>query len=270
MIVRNMNTGITGLIAGSIVMLAASCSGSSGLENTPAPADLETVIGEAITMEQPQSLEKTGSGWQDWGTAGDMIDWYSVWLGLHQSVGYGNNKLDETKWVAKSSGVYSFEQGEQDYINFPASGTGSSYVQFGLKDIPFGMVIREISFETDFNSSENPSAGYYVGYSNYESGAYQWYGPFYEGHVEVHNLFTDNVNDQQRGYFIIAVSGNSYFTDVSDVEVEIGNPVEIAVPELREAIPNEWVIDEHGRVDWDLLYRRPEIEPFVLALQLIL
>lgn len=259
-------TGFAGIIAGSIMILAASCSGGNGMAEVPSPQDSAPVIGEALTMEGAPSLEKISSGWQQWG------DFELGWLDLHQSVHDGSNELDETRIFAKSEGVYNFEDGGKDYINFPAAGVGMHYAVFGLKDIPVGSIIRGIRFTTDFNSSESDDAEYYVAYSNYETGVFQWYGPYAEGDIELYNLFTNNVSVGQKAYFTIAVTGNNYYSDVTDVEVSIGKPLKVDLPLLyeRQPIPNDWVLNEYGKVDWDLLWKRPEFQEIMIIVRPIL
>ena len=263
-----IRNGIAGIVISGIAIMAASCSGGNVMENTAPAVDQQGVIDEAITMESPQSLDKLTSGWEEWIGDGILIDWYTTWLNKHQSVDYGLNELDETKLVGKGEGVYNFEDGGKDYINFPAAGSGMKYATFGLKDVPEGAIIRGISFETDFNSSESPDAAYYVAYSNYDSGSMQWYGPFPEGHVDLYNFFTNTINDNNRGYFTIAVSGNNYYSDITDVVVNINDPINFKIPELVEfqPIPNWWLLGEDGRIDWNILFEKPEVEKLGIRL----
>ncbi len=266
-----IRNSIAGIVISGMAIMATSCGGGSVMDTSntgDSAADQQALIEQMITSDEMSSLEKTSSEWQKWDGIGDMIDWFSVWLGLHQSVGYGVNDLDETKLVAKSAGVYNFEDDGKDYINFPAAFGGMSYVTFGLKDIPEGAIIKHIGFETDFNSSEADNAAYYVAYSNYEDVNYQWYGPFPEGHVDLYNFFTDTVNDNDRAYFTIAVNGNIHWSDVTDVEVTIGDPIDFKIPEIIEKnpIPNWWLLGDDGRIDWNILFERPEVEKLGIRL----
>ncbi|MEZ5337222.1 MAG: hypothetical protein R3F46_03070 [bacterium] len=256
---------IAGIIIISAAVMAASCSGGTGIDTAnpgTETVDQAAIIEQAITSEEMPSLDKMSSGWEQWTGSDILIDWYTVWLNKHQSVDYGLNELDETKLIAKAEGVYNFEDDGKDYLNFPAAGGGLKYAVFGLKDVPEGAIMRGIRFTTDFNSSESPNAEYYVCYSNYENGVYQWYGPFAEGEYEVYNLYTDNINEYNRGYFTIAVTGNNYFSDVTDVEVIIGDPVRIDLPLLYEfqPIPNWWIKNDLGYVDWSKLFELPDVQ----------
>jgi hypothetical protein len=256
------NNSVISILLAGITVLSASCGGGNVMENTSPALDQQALIEQAITSDAPQSLGKTSSGWEQWGGIGDLIDWYVVWLGLHQSVGYGVNELDETKLIGKSSGVYNFEDGGKDYINFPAADGGLNYVEIGLKDIPEGAIIRGISFKTDFNSSESPDAGYYVAYSNYETASFQWYGPFPEGEVNLYNFFTDTVNENNRAYFTIALVDNNHWSDITDIKVHIDDPIDFKIPDLieKQPIPNWWLLGEDGRIDWDILFEKPDFQ----------
>ena len=254
---------VIGILLAGITVLSASCGGGSVMETSSPAPDQQALIEQMITSDTPQSLDKLTSDWQQW--TGDLV---LTWFDKHQSVGYGVNELDETKLVAKSTGVYNFEDNGKDYLNFPAAGAGMAYATIGLKDIPEGAIIKGISFETDFNSSESPDAGYYVAYSNYDAGSMQWYGPFPEGHVDLYNFFTDTVNDNNRAYFTIAISGNNHWSDVTDIEVLIGDPIDFKIPELIEfqPIPNWWLLGEDGRIDWDILFEKPEVQKLGIRL----
>lgn len=263
---------IAGIIISGAAIMAASCSGGAGMD-TANPGNTEVdqaaIIEQAITTDEMPSLEKLSSGWEQWTGSDILIDWYTVWLNKHQSVGYGVNDLDETKLITKSEGVYNFEDDGKDYLNFPATGGGLNYAVFGVKDVPQGAIMKGIRFTTDFNSSESPNAEYYVRYSNYESGVYQWYGPFAEGEYEVYNFYTNNINEYQRGYFTIAITGNNYYSDVTDVEVIIGDPIDFKIPDLVEhqPIPNWWLMDDTGFVDWGKLFELPAVQQLKIAPQ---
>lgn len=253
-----------GIVISGMAIMAASCGGSNVMDGTQPEqqVDEQAIIEQAITTDEMPSLEKMSSGWEQWNGSDILIDWYTVWLNKHHSVDYGVNQMDETKLIAKSEGVYNFEDDGKDYLNFPATGGGMNYAVFGVKDVPDGAIMRGIRFKTDFNSSESENAEYYVCYSNYEQGVYQWYGPFAEGEYEVYNLYTNNINEYGRGYFTIAITGNNYYSDVTDVEVIIGDPIDFKIPDLIEhqPIPNWWLLDDLGFVDWNRLFELPELQ----------
>ena len=259
-----IRNGIAGIVISGIAIMAAGCSSGTSLDEAPISGDSTVVIEDVTGTDGMPSLAKVSSDWQQW--SGDLV---LKWLDKHQSVGYGLNELDETIIYAKSDGVYNFENGGKDYINFPST-NNFSYAVFGLKDIPVGAIIRGIHFTTDFNSSESPVAEYYVSFSNYETGNFQWYGPYHEGDIELYNLFTNTVNVGQKAYFTIALMDNLHWSDVTDVEVVIGDPVVIDLPILyeRNPIPNWWLLDEDGFVDWDRFFELPAVQDLKIMPQM--
>jgi hypothetical protein len=267
--IGKIHNSAIGILLGCIIVLGASCGTVSNLPGpqTDVQQDQPAVIGEAVSMQASFDLEKISSGWEDWlpedEDPGDFIDPYTSWLNHHSNVQQGYNTLDLTKNLSKSAGASSFNYGEHDYIGFEPAGNGLQFVEFGIKNVPFGQIIRSIKVDGYMPQHESEGAGFFVAYGNYETGGFQWYGPFArDAQIEVYNLWTDNVNDQNRGYIIIAVSGTEQSSSISGVEVGIMEPNLEVIPEGAEhkAIPNSWLLNEQGHTDWDLLWKRPDFE----------
>lgn len=232
--IGKIDNAAIGILLSFVIVFSASCGTTSPVTQPDELQEQTGVIGEAVSMEAAFDLEKISSGWTDDAPDG-ILDPYTNWLNHHNNVQQGYNTLDLTNYLSKSAGASSFNYGEHDYIGFEPAGNGMQFVEFGIKNVPFGQIIRSIRVDGYMPQHESASAGFYVAYGNYETGGFQWYGPFARDvEIEVDNMETDNVNVQGRGYIMIAVSGTQLSSSISRVELGIMEPNLEVISEAKE------------------------------------
>ena len=208
------------LLAG-VTSLTCSCGSAASLNPGQLGTNSSTLLNSdqsLLTMEEPDRLT-LGLG------DADYITWFSNWLSRHLSVEHGENYFDMKSFISGSSGVYSYAIiGPKSRISLPpAPADGMSHVRLGVRNVPTGEIMRRIKATLHVDARDAASAEFFLAYSNYDTGRFQWSGPYSAADgINITNWWTDNVNDNNRGYLVFGVRGNQYPAELWSASVNIG------------------------------------------------
>ena len=186
-----------------------SCEGGNSLPL--AQTQNEGVIGEAYSFVLPDAENRDAS-----------------WLESHQEMQSGNNLLEPQKYIQSSFDVTVTDFLGTDVLEFPTTGEDCSYVMYGLSGINQYQEIHGLGMNT---LTLDEGRVFHVAVSDYESGRFEWFGPYTDDEEIVLDLkHRRNVNQDGRAYVVIALSGSEDQAIVGSISVEVdylpGSPVD--------------------------------------------
>ncbi|MCB1217801.1 hypothetical protein KDL44_10425 [bacterium] len=201
--------GISLLPALAALALLGSCAAGPGLDDTagqqlqPGPA--------ALQLELPDTAGRPASA-----------------LGGMQAVLNGHNLLQPEQYLQSSFDVGVVNYLGTDVLEFPETGDDFSYVLYGLSGVISYHEIDTLSLDT---LSDDQGRIFHVAVSDYESGRFEWYGPFTDAtQFELDLLHSRNVSPEGNAYVIVGVSGSEALSYVGNIDVEVsvipGSPVD--------------------------------------------
>jgi hypothetical protein len=224
----NPQCAIFVLLLVALSSLTSSCGGLASFNPGLSGAEQPSAIGEQLSFPIEDQPDRQSQGLGDI----DHFAWFAEWIKRHLSVQHGENHFDLANYYAGSSGVYSYAIGRKPRIILPpAPAEGMSHVQFGVRNVPAGEIMRRIQATLHVDARDDEDAEFLVGYSNYETDRFQWSGPFTAADdISLVNWWVNNVNASQRGYLVIGVRGNTYPAEIWHASVNIGPPGPTELP----------------------------------------
>lgn len=221
------------LLLGALALAGCSSHGMlpepANQSDVPAPQPEAPPAAEEagpLILHEPLMAREASSWWSELNEA--------LFVGLHTSVAPGDNEIAGNEYMAASANVEQMPVvvGTEWFLpvieNRPLlkSALRTSFVTYGLRDIPVGDQISRVRLVGGSELGSAPDAAIWIGVSDYGKERMRWFGPYTPDSseallVDVSLFGVDTVNASERAYITVLTHGGCNAVALR-LHVEIG------------------------------------------------